>query len=57
MLDVPEEDLKHVEEILSEDEDYDDRFCDIMGVNDNEWLGNSFRLVEPDEVCQFYEKE
>ena len=56
MLDVPQEDIKHVKHIEREGYGWDERFCNIMGVNPEDLLMDSHRFNDPDDVCQFYEK-
>lgn len=57
MLGVSKDDWEHVNRIEGEGEDWDERFCNIMMVNDNDCIEDSPRVVEPDDVCQFYERE
>ena len=66
MLDVPEEDLKYIDEELrdkvvtppEECDQYTDRFKEIMLSEDFYSLEESCRLVYADsECCQFYEEE
>ena len=58
MLDVPQEDIKHVARICYEDEDWDDRFCEIMKIKPGDFVDveDSPRCTEPNDVCQFYKK-